>query len=382
MTDSDNGRPPHSADPADPRVADPHVAGAGSAADATERIENTGRIETTTTEEAPRAWSATGRTDTAAFEATPDTTQFAQTQFAQTQVGDGFTPIPPGPVPPPTGSGPVRAAPARRSAGKIIAAVAAALVLVVVIAAVGSELYFRSKTKDCLQNAFSNLTGTSTSVSISSKPVLLQRLSGDIPYVQVDTQDKPDAITLHARADDITNLGGTPRAGSISGTGTAPFSRVIAMSKQMTAGASNGGGATTGGTDNADPDNPLSGLMQGATIDSMTGNPTDGTVTVNSTVQVAILPIPVTTTIKPVVSGGHIKFDVVSAQAFVFGVPTDYAQNIVDSITKGMFGSLTDSLTMTELKVTAQGVDFAFNGHDVTLDGGTAGAGGTPVQCS
>ncbi|MFW0794102.1 LmeA family phospholipid-binding protein [Gordonia sp. CPCC 205515] len=324
----------------------------------------TAQFDAASTDPAPRAWSQAGPSGTAQFGATPDTTQF-----------DDFQPIP-GAAPPPV----VATSPAKRNTGKIIAGVSLAVILLVVIAGVGTELYVRNKTKDCLQQAFTQLTGTETSVSLSSKPVLLQRISGEVPFVQVDTADKADAIGLHARADGITGLDGTPTARSISGTGSAPFERVITMSKEASAASTDGSGTNPGGT-NPDSDSPLSGLVQGATIQSITGNPADGTIKVESTVQVAILPIPVTTTIKPVVNDGHIHIEVVDAQAFIFGVPKDYAQGIVDSVSKSMFGSLADELTVTNLKVTDSGVDFAFDGTDVTL-GNNAQMTGNSTTCS
>ncbi|MGV9709200.1 LmeA family phospholipid-binding protein [Gordonia sp. NPDC003424] len=340
MTDSENNPPPQPAD-----------------------HDDTTRFEPVPTDPAPRAWSQPGRTQTAQFGDTPDTTQF-----------DDFEPIP-NAVPPEV----VATSPAKRNTGKIIAGLSAALILLVLIAGVGTELYVRGKTKDCLQSAFTQLTGTDTTVALSSKPILLQRISGEVPYVQVDTADKPDAISLHARAEGITGLDGNPTAQSITGTGSAPFSRVIAMSKE---------GSSTGGSTGTDPNSTspgggslLSGLVQGARIESLTGNADEGTITVDSTVQVAILPIPISTTLKPVMDNGHIRFDVVSAQAFIFGVPKDYAQTIVDGVTKSMFGSLADDLTITNLKVTDKGVDFAFDGKNVEL-GGEGSNTGNSVTCS
>lgn len=321
----------------------------------------TAQFDAAATDPGPRAWSQAGPRGTAQFGATPETAQF-----------DDFQPIA-GPPPP----GVVATSPAKRNTGKIIAGVAAAVVLLLVIAGVGTELYVRNKTKDCLQSAFSQLTGTTTTVSMSGKPVLLQRISGKVPYVQVDTEDKADAISLHARADGITGLNGTPTAESMSGSGFAPYQRVIAMSQQASGTASSDGAGTNSGGSAPDSGSPMSGLVQGATIQSMTGNAADGTITVDSTVQVAILPVPVTTTLKPVVDNGHIHVEVVDAQAFMFGVPKDYAQGIVDSVSKSMFGQLTDELTVTNLKVTDKGVDFAFDGKDVTLAGDNEMSSGT-----
>lgn len=335
----------------------------------------TSRIDAERTDPSPRAYSQmgnnppTGRPPTKAFEDPGETTGLPP---AGAPIDD-FTPIP-GDMPPgrAPGSGPVVSSPARRGRGRMLVGIAAAAVLLLVIGAVGSELYFRNKTKDCMQDAFSTLTGAPASVSLSGKPMLLQRIGGEVPYVQIDTDDSSgNNIRLHARADGITGLGDSPTVRSLNGSGFAPFDRVVAMSKDAMGSAANG---------NQEPSNPdggglLSGLAQGATVESVTGDAAAGTITIDSTVQVAILPVPVSTTIKPVLDNGKVRFDVVDAQAFIFGLPKDFAQTIVDNASKTMFGNLLDEVTVTQVKVTDSGIDFAFTGTDVNVGSQAGGSG-------
>ncbi|AZG46109.1 LmeA family phospholipid-binding protein [Gordonia insulae] len=309
------------------------------------------------TDQSPRAYSQMSRADTAKFEDPGQTSSFGP--------NDGFTP-----VPPTAQGGVVATSPARRNTGKIIAAVSAAVVLVLVIAAVGSELYLRNKATDCMQSAFTELTGTETNVSLSRKPMLLQGFGNDIPFVQVDTVDQPGQMRLHARAENIKGDGDKSTIQSLVGTGFIPFDRVVAMSKSATA----SGGGTSSGTQNGQ--SGASGLMQGASIEAVSGNAADGTIKVDSSVQLAFLPIPVSTTIKPILQDGRVRFEVVEANAFIFGIPADFAQQVVDSVTGSMFGKLFDEVTVKSLKVTDQGVDFAVDGQDVALDGQVAGGSG------
>lgn len=340
---------------------DPQAAPSGDPTDATEKL-NTERMDTATpTEESPRAYSQVGRTDTAQFQDPGHTAQFGH--------DDGFAPIPPGAH---TGAQPgvVSTAPSRRSRGKIIGAIAAAVVLVLVIAAVGSELYLRNKATDCMESAFTELTGTETNVSLSRKPMLLQGFGNDIPFVQVDTVDQPGQMRLHARAEGIHEDGDQSSIRSLVGSGYVPFERIVAMSKTAQTGASSSGNGAGEGA---------SGLMQGATIESVTGNAAEGTIQVDSAVQLAFLPIPVSTTIKPVLQDGRVRFEVVKANAFIFGIPADYAQQVVDQVSGSMLGSFFDDVTVTDLKVTDQGVDFAVDGRDVALSGQVTGGSG---ECS
>ena len=105
----------------------------------------------------------------------------------------------------------------------------------------------------------------------------------------------------------------------------------------------------------------------------------DGTITVDSGVQVTFLKIPVSATIKPVVDGGKVHFEVEKASALMFGIPSDFAQQIVDQVSSSLFGPFFNEVNIKELKVTDQGVDFAVDGSDVQLTGEVTG--GDTAQC-
>ena len=163
------------------------------------------------TEPGPRAYSATDG-GTRSFE-----------QGTATTVID-----PADPAGEPVLTSPVR----RRRTAKIIGITAAALVLVLVIGAVASELILRKRVTDCLEQQFSSLTGVPTSVSLSKKPMLLQATGSEIPWVQVDTANDSGATRLHIRADRIDADGDKTTVGSLDGNGYVPFSRVVELGKQ------------------------------------------------------------------------------------------------------------------------------------------------------
>ncbi|KNA92422.1 LmeA family phospholipid-binding protein [Gordonia sp. w5E2] len=316
------------------------------------------------TEPGPRAYSATDG-GTRSFE-----------QGTATTVID-----PADPAGEPVLTSPVR----RRRTAKIIGITAAALVLVLVIGAVASELILRKRVTDCLEQQFSSLTGVPTSVSLSKKPMLLQATGSEIPWVQVDTANDSGATRLHIRADRIDADGDKTTVGSLDGNGYVPFSRVVELGKQETGG--NGTGTGTGGTGTNGTGTDQSGaggIVAGANIESITGNEADGTVDVSTSFNLGFIPIPVSATIKPTTENGHIKFEVVKANAFVFGIPSDYAQQIVDGVSKSMFGPFFDQVNVKNLKVTNDGVDFAVDGDNLTLTssatGGNENSGGCNVM--
>ena len=276
---------------------------------------------------------------------------------------------------PPTGPGVVTSAPGRRRKGPIIAISAVGVVLVVVIALIGSELFFRHRAADCLEQQFNDLTGQSTTVGLSKKPVLLQYFSGSFPYVQVDTTDSSSTkMQLHLRADDLTKDGDSVKVGSLTGTGNVPFQRVIDLSKQSGGLTQNGGSNPNGGTTTD------SNLLASTQIESAVGNPTDGTIKVDALVPVTIFSVPVSITVKPVVDQGKVAFKVERASAFVFGIPADFAQQFVDGFGDSLFSELTDSIKVQSLKVTESGVDFTVTGSDVDLNQSMGSRGGS--KCS
>ncbi len=254
------------------------------------------------------------------------------------------------------GSGPVLTSPRkRRSTKKIVALSTIAVLLLVVIGAVGSELYLRNKVTNCLEESFSGLTGVPTSVSLSRKPIILQG-SGDVPYVQVDTKDgsDPQGVRLHMRADGISGDSSSTDIRSLRGDGFIPFERIVELSKEgAPAGA---GGQSTG-----------NGASPVGSVEEITGNAADGTFEVQAGFPVMFFSVPVSATIKPVLKGGRVEFEVVKASALVFGIPPDFAQQIVDQVTTSALGPFFDEVQVDQLRVTDTGLEFAISGSDVQL---------------
>ncbi|GAA2055819.1 LmeA family phospholipid-binding protein [Williamsia deligens] len=260
----------------------------------------------------------------------------------------------------------------RRRRGVIAGVSVLVVLLVLVIAGVGSELYLRNATKDCLEQSFTTATGSSATVSLSKKPMLLQYVTKEVPYVQIDANgDNGQAIELHGRADNITARSDGSTLGSLDATGSVPFTRIVELSKQ---GAQQSQSQDQSGTGQSGESSGLGGLFGGFTVNSVTGNEASGTMSIDATVTVAIFPIPVSTEIKPVVTDGKLTFQVVKASALVFGVPAGFAQTIVDGVTKSLFPPLFDDLTFQKLTVTSQGVDFAVRGSDVPLNAQSLGS--------
>ncbi|WP_188585123.1 LmeA family phospholipid-binding protein [Gordonia jinhuaensis] len=262
--------------------------------------------------------------------------------------------------------------PPKRNRGMIVGISALVLVLVVVIAGVGSELYLRHRITACSEKAFGEVTGTSTSVSLSKTPMLWQWASGNTPYFQVDTNDDGNSdgsphMSLHGRANDVSSKDDGFSAGSLTASGSLPFSRVVDLSNQ-----GSGSGATAGGTDQSGQSGQTDQSASPVQIDKIVGDPSAGTVTVNASVTM-LVSIPVEATVTPTITDGKLSFKVDRASALVFGLPTDVAQSIVDTLSSSMFPPVFDKLHFDKLAVKSDGVDFAVHGQDVLFNKETLG---------
>jgi hypothetical protein len=312
----------------------------------------------------PEAYSY-GRQDTAQLELPPD----------------GFEPYTAGPPPDPA-RGPITPERPKRRTGVIAGFLALSLVLVLVIAGLGSELYIRNKAQDCLEESFGDLTGASTSVTLSKKPMLLQWASGTVPYVQVDTSNEGEsAMRLHARADDIKNGDNETTIGELRGAGYVPFARIMELSQTPQGEATEPSDPSSGGG--------LAGLLGamggGMTVESVTGDADAGTITIKGNFQLLMLPIPAEAELKPVTENGKLTFEVVEASAATLGIPNSWAQALVDQISAGLFPPLFDDLTFEQLTVSDKGVEFAVSGNDLALNEQTVGPtseSGSQETCS
>jgi hypothetical protein len=286
----------------------------------------------------------------------------------QPPVGGSDT-IPPASTPGgPSGPRPQRP---QRKVGKIVAVSLVAVLLVLVILGAGSELLLRSRVKDCLNKGFSATTGTSTSVSLSSQPILWQWING-VPKVQVDTKNDgsdPNVMKLHLSGKNIDLNNDSTHIGSATGYGYVPFT-LIADNMKAAAGST----STQTTTDGTDPNTTDPVATGGMTLTQpLTGDPKAGTVHAVGTVPVlgGFLTPTVDTTIKPVLNNGKLTFQVQSATASFFGAINlnvqSIAQNFADEFAKQLFPAGLDTVNFSQMEITDSGVNFAFTGSDLTL---------------
>ena len=282
------------------------------------------------------------------------TRQFSAEDRAAQQEPSEFLPIPPA-------TGQTAAQPAVKKTskfrsggtGRTVALVSVATLLLVLIGGVGTELYLRHRVTTCLENAFGGLTGVDTDVSMPRKLMLQNWMSGDVPWVQVDTNDSGQAahMRLHTRAENVSTDGKSVQR--LSGEAFVPYDHIQTLAAQN---------------------------QDGPTVDKVTGNAGEGTLTIDSDYTVLIVDVPATVEVKPVLKNGKVTFDVVKASAVGISLPNDFAQGIVDQVSEGMLGPLFEEIQVDSMKVTDQGIQFTFQGDDVNLQA-AAQLTGTDTKC-
>lgn len=275
---------------------------------------------------------------------TPDPGTEPITAASEAAVAGGPAPVAPGKV--------AKSAPSKRNTKKWVGLGLVGALLLVIAGLGGTEFYLRHEVKQCISKAFGSLTGETATVALSSKPMLLQVLAKEIPFVEVNSSGSGEG-RLHLRVDDITSSGNQSTIGKIDGNGVMPFAQILATARAA--------GPVSGGND------PTSQVGAASQLQSIKSNG-DGTFDVTVTVQAVIIPLPVTVTLRPTLQDGKPHLEVVQASMLVFGIPPDLAQNVVNDLTNAMFSEGLRDMKMSKFEVEGEGIAFALSGENITAD--------------
>ncbi|TSD99527.1 DUF2993 domain-containing protein [Skermania sp. ID1734] len=214
---------------------------------------------------------------------------------------------------------------------------AGVIVAALVVALVGGEFYARHTVKSCMSQQFRNELGTNVDIGLSPKPMLVQMLDKDVPYITVDSDDSAFGpakdMHVHARINDIQLQNSADSSGTI-GSSSADV-------KWSTDGIQS----------------TLQDQSFGALVSAVHSNASDGTLEFDiGPAGLAKL------TVHPHISDGTIAVDTVNAEILGLGIPTD----LVDGIVKVM----SESLQSYPLGMTPKTFQVTDNGIEMTLAGG------------
>ncbi|MFD4368634.1 DUF2993 domain-containing protein [Rhodococcus sp. NPDC058521] len=219
----------------------------------------------------------------------------------------------------------------------IVMLVVAALVL----ALIAGELFVRHQVKSCMANQFESQLGSQVDVGLSWKPVLLQSIDKEVPYVTIDSDDSAfgpaQQMEVHARVNDI-RIEETPESNGTIGSSEADIhwttQGILATLQEQTFGS----------------------LISDVKADSGAG-----------TLTFAVGPAGLADmTVKPTVENGTVKVETVGAAILGFGLPTDLVDGIVQTLTDSLqnypLGMVPESLTVSD-----DAIDIALRGGAYTM---------------
>lgn len=212
------------------------------------------------------------------------------------------------------------------------------VVAALVVALIAAELFVRHQVKSCMAQQFETQLGSQVDVGLAWKPVLLQSLDNEVPYITIDSDDSSFGparqMEVHARVDDI-RIENTAESSGTIGSSEADIHW------------------TTQGILATLQEQPFGGLISGVEADSNAG-------TLTFSVGPAGL---AEMTVKPTAAGGTVNVETVGAEILGFGLPTDLVDGIVQT--------LTDSLQTYPLGMAPTSVTVTDEAIDITLEGGS-----------
>ncbi|MBJ8347843.1 DUF2993 domain-containing protein [Antrihabitans sp. YC2-6] len=214
------------------------------------------------------------------------------------------------------------------------------LVVVALVAALlAGEFLARHTVKKCMAEQFETDLGTNVDIGLSAKPMLLQLVDKEVPYITVDSDDTAFGpakdMQVHARVDDIVITDSSNSSGTI-GSSSADIDW------------------PTAGITATMQDQPLFGMITG-----VTANKTDGTL------RFEVGPL-AELTVRPYIQGGRVEVETMNARVLVIGLPTELVDGVVKVITDSL-QVYPIGMTPKSLKVTDEGLEMSLAGGNFTM---------------
>ncbi|WP_231912722.1 LmeA family phospholipid-binding protein [Rhodococcus sp. EPR-157] len=217
--------------------------------------------------------------------------------------------------------------------------IAVLVVLVLVAALLGGELYLRQQIKSCLAGQLESEIGSQVDVGLGWKPILVSLVDKQVSSVTLDSNDArfgiAEGMTVHAEVEDV-NLEQTADTNGSIGSSSAD----IAWS--------------TDGIASTLQSQGIGALVSGVTSDASAG-----------TLSFAVGGL-AQLTVKPTVVGDRVDVQTVDASILGLGLPTDLVDSIVGVISDSLQQYPLDMIP-TSLTVTDAGIELALQGGQYSI---------------
>lgn len=213
--------------------------------------------------------------------------------------------------------------------------IAVLVVLVLVAALLGGELFFRQQIKSCLAGQLQSEIGSQVEIGLGWKPILISLVDKQVSSVTLDSDDArfgpAEGMVVHAEVEDV-NLERTADSNGTIGSSSADIDW------------------STSGIASTLQSQGIGALVSGVTSDAGAG-----------TLSFAVGGL-AQLTVKPTVTGGKVDVQTVDASILGLGIPTDLVDSIVSV--------LSDSLQQYPLGMTPSSLTVTDTGIALSLEGG------------
>lgn len=242
-----------------------------------------------------------------------------------------------------------------RTRGASLLIVLAIALTAVVAVGVGVEFYVRDKAASCLEQSMETELGGPVDVGFGATPLLFTALSDKVSKVSISAPDANistdgevalKGIGLDASFTDVTLPADDGTGGVVGGSSASilwPEQSILESLQTL----------------------PFGGLITGATLDAA-----------SNTMQVQALGGVGSITLRPGIAGGAIAMTTTDVSALGIGLPNDFAQQIIDVITRQL-GVFPLGLAPQSISVTDAGLRVELRGGRADLPVATSGGSGS-----
>ncbi|NMO00777.1 hypothetical protein HH308_06055 [Gordonia sp. TBRC 11910] len=203
----------------------------------------------------------------------------------------------------------------------------------------------RARVSAHLEQRCQEVAGLQATVSFSSKPLIWQSFSRSVSVVEIVSAARPGDLRMSLRVAGITGDDVASTLHLLTCHGFVPYPRIVELISERE--------------------------LFGSSPHKLTrirGSARDRTIKVDLLARRGLVTMPVTVTLKPVLTRDGLHFRVRRVHAMVFGVPTSFVQGIVDEVADNINDTLGRFVQIEQIAIGDSGFDFYVRGEKIVVE--------------
>lgn len=208
-----------------------------------------------------------------------------------------------------------------------------------------AEGFTRAHVVAHVQQRFHDVAGIPAVVTFGATPLIWQSIARSVGVVEIVTVDSADDLRVQIRVDGITGDDAASTLRVVTCHGHVPYPRLVELISER----------------DLFGESPHK-LMR------IRGNASRRTIRVDLVARTGLLTMPVTVTLRPELDVDGLSFRVLKVHTILFGLPTNFAQGIVDDVADTLRQSVAKFVTIERVSVGDTGFDFYLRGEQVVVD--------------